>query len=85
MIRNAVMTDTEMAAHSLPWELVRQHSTQDTESIVAAAKIAVGDLSCSADDEEFLKGVPKTLALLALLDHLTDRRTIGMIFDYMNF
>ena len=80
------ISDTELAAQVLPHELICMHQfSVDVEGIRARAQEAVKLLATVEDDQSFDLAVPKVLMLLALLDHLTDGRTAGMIPDYLNF
>ena len=78
-----MMTDTELAQHVLPEELMKLHRmAKDVGAVRALARDAVQRLA-GADD--FDAEVPRALMLLAMLDHLTDQRTSGMIADYLDF
>ena len=76
------MNDTDFGAMVLSDELMKLHRAGNVEVIKALASAAVSELA-TADDIQ--ADLPKTLMLLALLDHMGNRRTVGMISDYLNF
>lgn len=79
------MNDTTFALHVLPHDLQCLHRiSKDSDAILALAKNELLQMA-SKDGDEFLAHVPKALMLLALLDHLNDRRACGMIGDYLDF
>jgi len=83
-----LMTDTEIGQYTLPDDLQVCHRLNcNADSVRELTRKAVASLAAALDksDEEFDHHVPKALMHLALLDHLTDRRTIGSICDYLNF
>lgn len=77
-------TDLELAIDVLPVELYLRHWQNDLPHIEQRAKDAVKELA-AASPEDFPRLARKALVLLSLYDHLTDRRTVGMIGDYINF
>jgi hypothetical protein len=80
------LSDTELGHFVLPHELQCLHwYHQDVATIRARARAAIQDLATLGDDGDFDEQLPKALMLLALLDHLVDGRTTGMIPDYLNF
>jgi hypothetical protein len=82
------MTDTEVSQHTSTQDMRALHLLHnDTSSIRALARAAVAELAevLECDDEEFDDHVPKALMALAILNHMTDRRTVGEICDYLNF
>lgn len=85
MIVQSKLSDGELAAEVLPLSLMQAHVVQDLETIKALAKQYVKELAEAETDEEFEKILPRTLGILGLYDHLTDRRSIGMLFDWLNF
>lgn len=83
----ASLSDTKLAEFVLPHDLQRLHwFAHDVDAIRELAKAAVLELAATTgDDGDFEEQLPKALMLLALLDHLVDGRTAGMIPDYLNF
>ena len=82
------MSDTEIGEHTLPQSLQVFHRLlNDVDAIRDLARAAVAEIAEVVDspDAEFDHHVPKVLMTLALLDHMTDRRTVGSVCDYLNF
>lgn len=83
------MSDTELANHIITEEVRRMHlpgnnvvgvreATKETVKILSDALLA-------GDDEAFDEATPRALMHLALLDHMLDQRTSGIVCDYLNF
>lgn len=79
------MTDTQLAQHVLPQELIALHLfSKDVSKVRALTMDAVKALAALPEDQ-FEPAVPRVLMLLTVYDHMTDQRTSGMIADYLNF
>jgi hypothetical protein len=85
MIIQSKLSDGEIGAEVLPVALLQAHTVEDLETIKTLAVQYVQDLASAASEADFEKLLPRTLDVLALYDHLTDRRSIGMLFDWLNF
>ena len=82
------MSNTELSNHLSSVQLRAFHQLHhDVNAIRELTRAAVANLAGVLDksDDEFDEQVPKALFMLALLDHMTDQRTIGEICDYLNF
>jgi hypothetical protein len=82
------MTNTELSDYISSVTIRALHLLHnDTDSIRKLAREAVAKLASALDgtDDEFDHYVPKALMMLAILDHMTDRRTVGEVCDYLNF
>ena len=80
-----MMTDTELAQHVLPPELIKLHKFHHDEPAVRELAVAAVKELAELEGEEFDHHAKKTLILLAILDHMNDQRTAGMIADYLDF
>jgi hypothetical protein len=81
-------SDTDHALHVIPDSLMKLHKfTYNTAAVRELAREAVDELAdvLEGTDAEFDACVPRALMLLAILDHMTERRTCGMIADYLDF
>ena len=82
------MSDTELGDHISSQDIRALHVMHhDVDAIRKLARAAVASLAIVVDgsDEQFDHQVPRALMMLALLDHMTDRRTVGKVCDYLNF
>lgn len=86
MIVKPTLTDKDIAQHIIPHELQVLHRfSKDTGAIREMARQEVASLAGVQDDDDFDHQARKVLILLAMLDHLDDRRSVGMIADYFDF
>lgn len=80
-----MLSDLELAVHALPESLIRLHKFERNEPKVRELAIASVKELAKLEGEEFEHYAKKTLILLAVLDHMNDQRTAGMIADYLDF
>ena len=76
------LSDLELAVTVFPQSTINLHRVRDVESLQTIANDLIADLASSPADRTRQN---KLLIVLALIDHLEDGRTAGMIPDYLNW
>ena len=76
------LSDLELAVTVFPQATINLHRVRDVESLQTIANDLIADLASSPADRTRQN---KLLIVLALIDHLEDGRTAGMIPDYLNW
>jgi len=76
------LSDLELAVNVLPQAWVNLHRQKNVGELQRIADSLVRDLQ-TAEDRQIIQC--KLLILFALIDHLIDGRTAGMVPDYLNW